>query len=138
MVLSLGSNQIIVTLTELVTLENPEFVLIIVNDSSNKKVACKLGTELSQFTGRYNKFNLTVKTDPNPLSAEISLVNPGDHKYYIYEIEDADSFDFENVNSLDLDTMDGQVERGICKFTQTPPVVKYYKNNKESVKTYGS
>lgn len=135
MLLTLGANTIIVTLNDSKTIDIPEYVLIFVNKDTNKKVACKLGTDLSSYPERYNKFSLTVNTIPNPLLAQVNL-KEGDHRYYVYEMVDADSFSFSTVDTLDISTLSGQVEEGIMKYYSEPAEYSNYKNNPSSIKSY--
>ena len=131
-----GVNNLIFTLTEKAALTNPEFVLIIVNESTKKKVACKLGTDISSYPTRNNEFVVTVNSSPDPLLAQVKLVNEGSHRYLVYEMADADTFDFSGVNTLDLQTLTGEVERGRMNHKVTHGETKKYKTTAESVKTY--
>lgn len=137
MVVELGVNQIILTLNEKVALVSPEFVMIIENDTTSKKVACKLGTDLSSYPTRYNKFNLTLKTSPVAANAEVYLVNSRSHKYFVYEYADADTFDFSGVDTLDLSTIESKlVESGIMEYITDEQEINYYRDQRLSVKTY--
>lgn len=139
MLLQAGVNSnVILTLNESKTLDSPEYIIVFVNDSTEKKVACKLGTDVSAYPTRFNQFIITVQADPEPLDAEVQLVNYGSHKYFVYEMADADTFDFEGVDDMDLDDIDGEVERGIMKYMTTEETRAYYANVRQSVKTYGS
>jgi hypothetical protein len=138
MLLQSGANSnVILTLNESKTLESPEYVIVFVCDHPNTKFACKLGTDLSDYPTRANKFTITVQEDAEPLDAEVSLANFGFYKYFVYEMADATEFDFDNVDDLDLDTMDGEVERGKMKYITTEDARAYYANLRQSVKTYG-
>lgn len=134
MQLSAGANNIILTLNELKTLDTPEYVLILECIGTDRKTACKLGTELSEYPERFNKFLLTVKANAEPLDSEVELLNEGSYKYFVYEMEDADSFEFDDVDDLDLEDMDGEVERGMMNYSSDPDVIAHYKNLPSSIK----
>lgn len=137
MVIRLGQNFLTFTLNEKVTLTNPEFILILVNDFTYHKFACKLGTDLSSYTDRYNQFLVTVNDSADPLLAEVDLHDYGFHKYYVYETADADTFDYNNVDTLDLDTMTGLVEQGKMEFLKPEIELPYYANVRTSINHYG-
>lgn len=138
MVIRLGANHLVFTLNEKVTITSPEFVLILSNDMTNQQVGCKLGTDLSGFPTRFNQFNVFVNDNPVALNSEIELADYGFHKYFVYEMADADTFDFAGVNSLDLETMEGLVEQGKIQYLTPEETIKYYANRRASIKSYGS
>lgn len=138
MVIRLGSNNLVFTLDEKVTIASPEFVLIIQNDMTNQQVGCKLGTDLSGFPTRFNRFEVFVNNNPTALDSEVELADYGFHKYFVYEIADADTFDFAGVNTLDLDTMTGLVEQGKIQYLTPEETIKYYANRRASLNSYGS
>lgn len=134
--LSIGTNTVILTLNDSVTLSNPDFVLVFVEDQTNEVSACKLGTDLSTDQERYNQFTITVKSDPVALNAEVKLKDMF-YRYFVYEVADAGDFDFDNINATDLTTLSGLIEQGKMKYVTTPTAHKYYKNRREPVKSYG-
>lgn len=137
MLIRLGANYLAFTLTEKVTITSPDFILILVNDSTRKKAACKLGTNLSSYTSRYDRFLVTVKDNPTALNSEIELDHYGWHKYFIYESEDASTFNYSGVDNLDLETMTGEVENGKIEYVGAVVDKPYYVNRKESVVANG-
>src|SRR5688572_11930400 len=96
-ILNSGQNYVTLTLSELTTIENAEYVMLLVNQSTAKKSAFKLGSDLSDYPERSNKFLITVKDNPEPLDAEVKLADHGQYIYTVYEMVDADSFDFDNI-----------------------------------------
>jgi hypothetical protein len=137
MLLNLGANSIIVTLNERKTLAVPEYVLVLVNEDTRLKTACKLGTDLSEYPDRNNKFTLTlVASDPDPLTAELTLDNYGNFKYHIFEKVDADAFDFENINTTDLADITGEVEVGKAEYVRPSVTVENHAESKASIKAY--
>ena len=136
MILTSGLNTVQVTLNELVTISSPEFICIFVNDSTSKKYACKLGTDLSSYPDRYNEFEITVSGNPNPLLSEVDLYNQKSYHYFIYETADASTFDYAGVDTLDLRTMTGLVEQGKMSYLINPSDLMFYKDLRTSIKTY--
>ncbi len=132
-----GGNTITVTLTEKVTIANPQFVFVFVNDNTGKKFACT-STDISPNTDRYNMFDLTLTTTiPNPLLAEVEFDDYGFYHYYIYEIDDATTFDYANINTTDLRNLTGLVETGKAYWSAPVTVNYYYKDIRTSIVTYG-
>ena len=131
-----GSNTITVTLTEKVTLPNPQFVFVFVNDNTGKKFACT-STDSSTNTTRYNKFNINVVTVSNPMNSDVELDDYGFYHYYIYEMDDATAFDYANIDTTDLRTLTGLVETGKAYWSAPAIVNYYYKDIKTSIVTYG-
>jgi len=132
-----GQNTVTVTLTEKVTIPNPQFVFVFVNDNTGRKVACT-STDLSINTVRYNQFKLdVVTTTPNPLINEVEFDDYGFYHYYIYEIDDATTFNYNTINTTDLRTLTGLVETGKAYWSAPVTVNYYYKDIRTSIVTYG-
>lgn len=138
MILRLGVNYPVFTLKEKTTIDDPNYVLVCRNYFTKQQTACKLGLDLSGYADRFNQFELLVINDPEPLDSEILLPEFGFYKYFVYEVADIDDFDFDNVNTLDLNTMTGLVESGKIKLENVPAVKKNYANTSNSIKSYGS
>lgn len=138
MVIQDGLNYLIFTLTEKVTLDSPGFVLVIKNDSTKKQVACKLGTDLSSYTDRFNRFLVEMTSGPAPLNAEIYLENHGWHTYFIFETETPNSFDYAGVDNTDLSTLTGLVETGKIKHQKPETTTESYVTRATSIKAYVS
>lgn len=128
-----GENTIILTLNDSVTLDSPDFILIFEQGAGGRKTGCVLGTDLSEYPTRNNEFIITVKTDPDPTSAEVQLIDKT-HRYYVYEIADASGFDFDNIS--DLTEMEGEVEKGVAHYIETAEAHKYFRNTRTAVKSY--
>lgn len=133
--LETGSNTITVTPQEKVTIANPEFVFVYVNDNTGKKVACNAGTETSLDHGR-SQFTTIIGVDDN-VNGKILLDDYGFYHYYIYQTADATTFSYSTIDSTDLRTLTGLVETG--KAYWQPPTVtnNYNKDIRTSIKTYG-
>jgi hypothetical protein len=130
-----GSNIVTVSVQEKVTIANPQFVFVFVNDVTGKKVACVGGTETNLSHGR-SQFTITVGA-ALPLSGQVLLDDYRFYHYYVYQSANASLFDFTNIDTTDLRTLTGLCEQG--KMYWTPPTVtnNYYKEIRTSIKTYG-
>lgn len=133
-----GANTPVVTVQENVTIANPEFLFIFINDHSYKKVACT-STETELDHGR-SSFTITVQANPTPLSGEIELDLLGSYHYYIYEKTAAQiaAFDYANVDTVDIRTITGLVESGKMEYRETASTPTYYKDVRTSTQVYGS
>jgi hypothetical protein len=126
-----GVNFIVVTIAELTSIENPEYLMILKNASTGKFYAFKLGDDL-RVEERANKFLVTVKDDADPLLSEVSITDAGQYDYFIFETADADTFDFDNISMPET----GLVEQGRLEY-QVPVIdKKYYANTKTQLNTY--
>jgi len=135
--LQFGSNTADFTLEEKRTINNADYVFVFVNDNTGKKVACT-ATNTSSYTDRYDRFTLTVASSNIPASGYINLDDYGFYHYFVYETADASTFDYNNIDTTDLSTLTGLVESGKMFYSTSSPTRNYYKENRTSVKTYGS
>ncbi|MEI7668513.1 MAG: hypothetical protein WCJ33_00320 [Pseudomonadota bacterium] len=77
-------NQIICTLTEKVSINNPIYLFEFVSIQNGKKYYC-IAPDVSVANDRYNEFEITEVSSPNPLIAEIYFDNYGFYRYTIYQ-----------------------------------------------------
>ena len=83
--LNLGSNVVVLTLSEKVTISNPKFLFEFINNQTQQKYYC-IASDTSLYTDRYNKFNIIVKTTtPSPLIGEIQIPLGDEYTYNVYE-----------------------------------------------------
>jgi len=83
--LNLGSNVVVLTLSEKVTISNPKFLFEFINNQTQQKYYC-IASDTSLYTERYNKFNIIVKTTtPSPLIGEIQIPLGDEYTYNVYE-----------------------------------------------------
>lgn len=133
-----GTNSdVVLTLTEKVALTNPDFILILVNDNTGKKVGCKI-VDVSAYPERFNQFVVKVQANPVALSGQVLLDDYGFYHYYTYEIANAATFNFATVDSLDLETMSGLLETGKVNYYVAPTSPDNYANTRSSIKSYGN
>lgn len=90
-------NDVVVTVTEQVTLSSPFFLFEFASDSTNLKFYC-IAANTSTFTGRFDSFNITDTSSPNPLTGEVSLPE-GEYKYTIYQQASSTNLDPANTSA---------------------------------------
>lgn len=84
-ILEEGANNVILTLTEKVTISNPYFLFALSSIQTNSTVYF-LATDISNYTERYNKFVWTIKTNPNNNAGEFLLPIEGLYSYTAYQL----------------------------------------------------
>ncbi len=83
--LNLGSNVVVLTLSEKVTIATPNYLFEFINNQTQQKYYC-ISADTSLYTERYNKFTIVVKTTtPSPLIGEIQIPLGDEYTYNVYE-----------------------------------------------------
>jgi hypothetical protein len=83
--LELGSNVVVLTLSEKISIASPYYLFEFINNQTQIKYYC-ISTDLSLYPERYNKFNIIVKTTtPSPLVGEIQIPLGDEYTYNVYE-----------------------------------------------------
>jgi hypothetical protein len=83
--LNLGSNVVVLTLSEKITISSPNFLFEFINNQTQIKYYC-IASDTSLYPERYNKFNIIVKTTtPSPLVGEIQIPLGDEYTYNVYE-----------------------------------------------------
>jgi hypothetical protein len=83
--LELGSNVVVLTLSEKISIPSPYYLFEFINNQTQIKYYC-ISTDLSLYPERYNKFNIIVKTTtPSPLVGEIQIPLGDEYTYNVYE-----------------------------------------------------
>jgi len=93
--LNLGANNnVIMTLSENVTIESPVYLCELTNQQSLDKSYLLL-TDSSLYTNRYNKLGIFITDDPNcdTLAGEVCLAYTGFYDYKVYECTSSPSYD---------------------------------------------
>lgn len=129
-----GSNIITVSVQEKVTIANPEFVFVFVNDHTGKKVACT-STETQLDHGR-SQFPINVGAG-SPLTGNVNLDKYGFYHYYVYQSANASVFDYTNIDTTDISTLTGLCEQGKAYWQAPTTTDTYYKDVRTSDKAYG-
>lgn len=131
-----GTNYPVFTLNELKTITSPVYVLVLVNDATEKKYACVLGTDISDYPEWANQFEVNIVSPANHLLSQLALNLHGEYDYYVFEMNNSSEFDFDALETFDPKTYDGLVERGIARYITPGEDLKYFKNKRESIKAY--
>jgi hypothetical protein len=84
-ILNQGANNVILTLTEKVTISNPVFLFALSSIQTNATVYF-IAQDTSQYKERYNKFIWTIKTNPNNNAGEFNLPIEGLYSYQVYQL----------------------------------------------------
>jgi hypothetical protein len=83
--LNLGSNVVVLTLSEKISIASPNFLFEFINNQTQIKYYC-ISADLSLYPERYNKFTIIVKTTtPSPLVGEIQIPLGDEYTYNVYE-----------------------------------------------------
>ena len=83
--LNLGSNVVVLTLSEKITISSPYFLFEFINNQTQQSYYC-ISADVSVYPERYNKFTIVVKTTtPAPLSGEIQIPLGDEYTYNVYE-----------------------------------------------------
>jgi hypothetical protein len=75
-------NKVALTLTEKVTIANPNYLFTLTNKQS-KEVVSFIGVDSSLYKYRYNLFLIEVKANPNLLNNEVELLLGDEYDYVI-------------------------------------------------------
>lgn len=135
-----GANTVYVTLKEKVTLNNPAYVFVIVNNQTLKKYMVT-STDLSTSTAIRNKFTITQVVSPTWTSGQIYLDNYGDHTYYAYECADVIALDYDTVVNADINNyvptyFTTLLETGVLVFNQPNATNYTYKEVETAGRAY--
>jgi hypothetical protein len=83
--LELGSNVVVLTLSEKISISSPYYLFEFINNQTQIKYYC-ISSDLSLYPERYNKFTIVVKTTtPSPLVGEIQIPLGDEYTYNVYE-----------------------------------------------------
>lgn len=92
------ANTLVFTLQELVTLATPYYLFEITNQQNETPIYF-IGTDVSLYPNRVNKFVLTEGVNA-PLSGNIICTDDGLYKYRIWEQTNATNLDPANITTL--------------------------------------
>lgn len=120
-------NEIICTLTEKQTLTNPYFLFVFKHDEAKIQTAC-IAPDSSSYPDRYNKFLIEENSSPDNLTAEITLANPSEYTYNIYEQASS--------TNLDPALADNLLETGKARVIATMPDVKEFSEAETGTKVF--
>lgn len=84
-ILQEGANDVILTLTEKVTIANPIFLFAVSSIQTNNTTYF-IANDISVHKERYNKFIWTLKTNPDNMNGELFLPIEGLYTYIAYQL----------------------------------------------------
>lgn len=109
-----GTNNVLVfTLTELVTLSSPYFLVRVKSRATNQTKRFILPSNQSSSTGRYDQFTITETSGTETLTSGVVTLTAGDWWYEIYEQASAT-----NLNELLSDNTTA-IEKGVLRVLST-------------------
>lgn len=99
--LNLGSNVVVLTLSEKISIASPNFLFEFINNQTQIKYYC-ISADLSLYPERYNKFTIVVKTTtPSPLVGEIQIPLGDEYTYNVYEQVSSTNLDPSGLNVVE-------------------------------------
>jgi hypothetical protein len=106
-----ANNNVIMTLSENVTIASPVYLCELTNQQSLDKSYLLL-SDSSNYKQRYNKVGIFVSSDPNcdTLAGEVCLTNSGFYDYKVYECTTPATF---NEASDFIQNIQGTLETGL-------------------------
>lgn len=120
------TNKVALTLTEKVTIANPNFLFELENNQTREKYYF-IAEDISLYPYSYNLFEIVVKANPNPLQGEVNLTTPEEYIYNVYE----------QVSPTNLDpTGLTKVETGILRYDLEYTQRNNYTNGQTTRKVY--
>lgn len=119
-----SANSLALTLSEKQTLDTPYYLFVFINEQTDKVKSCIA----SVTTGtRYDSVTITENSTEDNLNGVVSLAQPGEWMYRVYEQSSA--------TNLSADGATGLLEEGKCKVIGTAQTIKRY-NGTRTAKAY--
>lgn len=134
--LELGENEFYLMVEQNRTITDPDYVFVFVSDLTNQKIACGASGDLVD--DFWTQFNVTVQASgEDPLLSQIALPHYGEYHYSVFEVEDMNDFDFDNIDTTDIRDLTGLLTEGKMKYFPPASTDNYYKDVSGSRKAYG-
>ena len=111
------ANTVVVTLNEKATLNSPVFLFQFTNNETEESTTV-IGTDVSSFKERYNKFTITESATEDRVNGTVKVRPDGIWNYTVYEQE--------SLTNLDVTLATGIVETGRCYVTGTEEQLDTY------------
>lgn len=121
-----GANEVILTLTEKVTISNPIFLFALNSIQTNDTIYF-IANDTSQYKERYNKFTWTITTTPDLMDGEFFLPIEGLYTYTAYQLSEAQLTPPENAIILEI---------GNCQYGYSEPSLTIYPSPVTPIKIY--
>ena len=93
------TNNIVLTLREVTTIENPYYLFVITSDGTNESKIFT-GVDISSNIVRYNEFNIELNSTEDLNDSIINLPLKGFYKYKIYSTSVLNDLDVSNTTEL--------------------------------------
>ena len=120
------ANEVIMTLTENVTISNPFFLFVFKLRQSPSNEVKLVAANQSTVTVRYDKFTITDTATPNSLNGQGNFEITGEWEYIVYQVTTA---------TLTVPSDSNILERGIAKVVGVETMISTY-NNTLNVSVY--
>lgn len=125
-ILEEGANDVILTLTEKVTISNPIFLFGLSSIQTNATVFF-IAQDVSQYKERYNKFTWTIKTNPNNNAGEFELPIEGLYSYKVYQLSTPSLTPPNNAVILEVGNVQfGYTEQNLTTYPLPTNQIKIY------------
>jgi hypothetical protein len=113
------ANEVVVTLSEFTTIDDPGYLFEFKNKETNVKEYCLVGAELSNNIARYNKFIITDSATPDLLNSEVNL-SPGDYIYTVYQLSEEQVENLPTINVDSYTIVEGPTHARVRLTSSTP------------------
>lgn len=117
-------NKIALTLNEKTTIDNPVYIMALWSKAERKQINVVLQTDLSSNPARWNSFEISEQLQADPQLGQVSL-QAGQYTYTVYQAL---------TDDLDLSTVEGIVETGMCRVIGEDSVTYEYKSSTDTSK----
>lgn len=125
-ILNEGANEVILTLTEKVTISNPLFLFALNSIQTNDTIYF-MANDTSQYKERYNKFTWTITNTPDYYDGEFTLPVEGLYTYTAYQLSTPSLTPPQNAIILEV---------GNCQFGYSEPSLTIYPAPTNPIKIY--
>lgn len=121
-----AENRVPLTLFELTTIDDPNYLVEFKNKQTKELSYCLLGTNLSNDVSSYDEFIITDTASPNPRLSQVYL-SVGQYFYTAYQLSDAQvsALDFENIDTDQYTSVEGPCQMQV---KQIPVPDTFYSN----------
>jgi hypothetical protein len=121
-------NQLVLSLSEKVTINNPYYLFRFVHKETKNEYIC-LAAAIENYTHNRQLFEITtVNTTPDPLAGELELIYGDEYNYYIYAQTSSSNVDYTLSDEL--------IQEGIMKYNKAVDSRQTYERNSNTRKSY--
>lgn len=121
-------NQLVLSLSEKVTISDPYYLFRFVHKETKNEYIC-LSAAIENYTHNRQLFEITtVSGTPDPLVGEIALIYGDEYNYYIYAQTSSSNVDYTLSNEL--------IQEGIMRYNKTIDTRQTYERTETTRKGY--